>query len=148
MAKQRPQLRLRDIVGLVWAFGPTFEKTLIQRLPALESSLYRMPVVNLCFPELPTKENDLIPNLAGEIQQSLIKILNLNTNRVDFLDGILSLLNRGPLGHALTRHSSDINKHAPRKEDVLAEHLQLGFDQAGTRLALNRPPEQGFENGQ
>src|ERR1700723_2627478 len=112
--------------GLVWAFWAALEKTLVQRLPALESSLYRVPIVNLCFPQLPTKQNDLIPNLAGEIQQSLIKILNLDTNGVDFLDCILSLLDRGALGHALTRYRSDVNQHAPRKEDVLAEHLQLG----------------------
>jgi hypothetical protein len=136
-------------VGLVWPFRAALRmKTLIERLSALEASLDRMPVVDLCFAQLPAEQNDLVADLAGKIQQSLIEILYLDANRIDFLDRILGLLDRGPLGHALTRHGRDIHQHPSREEDILAEHLQFRFDQAGTRFAFDRPPQKGFENRQ
>jgi hypothetical protein len=123
-------------------------KTLIERLSALEASLYGMPVVDFCFAQLPAEQNDLVADLAGKIQQSLIEVLYLDANRIDFLDRILGLLDRGPLRHALTRHRRDIHQHSSREEDILAEHLQFRFDQTGTRFAFDRPPQKGFENRQ
>jgi hypothetical protein len=123
-------------------------KTLIERLSALEASLYGMPVVDFCFAQLPAEQNDLVADLAGKIQQSLIEVLYLDANRIDFLDRILGLLDRGALGHALTRHRRDIHQHPSREEDILAEHLQLRFDQTGARFAFDRPPQKGFENRQ
>jgi len=136
-------------VGLVRSFGAALRmETLIERLSALKPSLYRMPVVDFCFAQLPAEQNDLVADLAGKIQQSLIEILYLDANRIDFLDRILGLLDRGPLGHALTRNRRDIHQHPSREEDILAEHLQLRFDQTGTRFAFDRPPQKGFENRQ
>jgi len=65
---------------LVRPLRAAFEKALIERLPALEAGLYRMPVIDFCFPELPAQQNNLVPQLAWEIQQSLIKIFYLDTN--------------------------------------------------------------------
>ena len=123
-------------------------ETLIEWLSALEASFYGVPVVNFCFAQLPAEQNDLLPDLAGEIQQSFIEILYLDANRIDFLDRILGLLDRGALGHALTRNRRDIHQHPSGEEDILAEHLQFGFDQTGTRLGIDRPPQKGFENRQ
>jgi len=123
-------------------------KTLIERLSALEACFYGVPVVNSCFAQLPAEQNDLVADLAGKVQQSFIEILYLDANRINFLDRILGLLDGGALGHALTRHRRDIDQHPSRKEDVLAEHLKFRFDQTGTRLAFDRPPQKGLENRQ
>ena len=48
----------------------------------------------------------------------------------------------------LTTIRRDIHQHPSREEDILAEHLQLRFDQTGTRLAFDRPPQKRLENRQ
>jgi hypothetical protein len=116
-------------------------KTLIEGLSALEACFYGVPVVNSCFAQLPAEQHDLVADLAGKVQQSFIKILYLDANRINFLDRILGLLDRGALGR-------DIDQHSSREEDILAEHLQFRFDQTGTRLAFDRPPQKGLENRQ
>jgi hypothetical protein len=35
--------------ALVGSFRAAFEETFVERLPALESSFYGVPVINLCF---------------------------------------------------------------------------------------------------
>jgi hypothetical protein len=123
-------------------------KTLIEWLSALEAGFYRVPVVNFCFAQLPAEQNDLVAYLAWKIQQSFIEILYLDTNRINFLDRILGLLDRGTLGHALPRHRCDVHQHPTGEEDILAEHLQFRFDQTGARFAFDRPAQKGFENRQ
>jgi hypothetical protein len=134
---------------LVRSFRPALlMKALIEGLSALEACFYGVPVVNSCFAQLPAEQHDLVADLAGKVQQSFIKILYLDANRINFLDRILGLLDRGALGHALARHRRDIDQHSSREEDILAEHLQFRFDQTGTRLAFDRPPQKGLENRQ
>ena len=123
-------------------------KTLIERLSTLKAGFYSVPVVNFCFAQLPAEQNDLLADLAWEVEQTFIEIFYLDANRIDFLDRILGLLDRGTLGHALTRNRRDIHQHPSREEDILAEHLQFRFDQTGTRFAFDRPPQKGFENRQ
>jgi hypothetical protein len=123
-------------------------KTVIERLSALKAGFYGVPVVNSCFAQLPAEQNNLVADLAWKVEQTFIKVLYLDTNRINFLDRILGLLDRGALGHALTRNRGDIHQHPSREEDILTEHLQFRFDQTGTRLAFDRPPQKGFENRQ
>jgi hypothetical protein len=58
--------------GLVGPFRAALLETLVEGLSALESSLHGMPVINLCFTQLPTEQDDLLADLAWEIQQSFI----------------------------------------------------------------------------
>jgi hypothetical protein len=83
---------------LVWSFRAALEKTFVERLPALEPSLQGVPKLDLRFAQLPTEQYSLFPKLAGEIQQTLVEIFYLNTDLVDFLDCVLSLLHGSPLG--------------------------------------------------
>jgi hypothetical protein len=120
----------------------------IEWLSTLKSSLDGVPVVDSCFAQLPTEQNDLLPGLEWEIKQALVEILYLDANRIDFLDCILGLLDGGALGHAFVRYSTDIDQHASGEKDILAEHLQFCFDETGTSLGVNRPPQQGFQDRQ
>jgi hypothetical protein len=133
---------------LVWSFWPTLLKTFIERLSALKSSLYGMPVVNFGFPQLPAKQHDLLSGLKWEVQQPFVEILYLDTDRINFLDRILGQLHRRTLTHTFARHGSDINQHAPGEKDVLAEQLQFRFGHTGTRLGVDGPPQQRFQNRQ
>jgi len=89
-------------LALIGSFRPALLKALVETLSALESRFDGMPVINFCFPQLPTEQHDLLSDLAGEIQQAFVEILHLDANRVDFLDCILGLLDRGALGIVTT----------------------------------------------
>jgi hypothetical protein len=133
---------------LVRSFRPALLKTFIQGLSALESSLYRMPVVNFRFPQLPAKQHDLLSGLKWEVQQAFVEILYLDTDRINFLDRVLGLLHSRTLPHPFARHGSNINQHAPGEKDILAEQLQFCFGQTGARLGVDCPPQQRLQNRQ
>ena len=101
-------LRCEKAACLVRSFRPAFLKTFIQALPALESSLYGMPVVDFRFPQLPAEQHDLLSGLKWKIQQPLSEILDLDTDRINFLDRILGLLDRRALSHTFARHGSHV----------------------------------------
>jgi TatA/E family protein of Tat protein translocase len=114
----------------------------------LKTSFHGVPEVDLRFAQLPTKKNRLLPELAGKIEQAFIKVFYLDTDGVDFLNGILGLLHRGALGHAFAGHIGYVDQQAAGKKDFLAEHLKVSFQPTGSRLGINRPPQQRFENRQ
>jgi hypothetical protein len=134
---------------LVRSFGAALlMKTIIEWLSALEASFHGVPIVNLCFAQLPAEENDLVADLAGKVQQSFVEILYLDANRINFLDSILGLLNRRPLSHPLARNRRYIDQHPSREEDILAKRLQFRFDQAGTGFTFDRPTQKGLQDRQ
>jgi TatA/E family protein of Tat protein translocase len=114
----------------------------------LKTRFHGVPEIDFRFAQLPTKQNGLLPELAGKIEQSFIKVLYLDPDGVDFLNGILGLLHRGALGHAFAGHIGYVDQQATGKEDFLAEHLEVDFQPAGSRLRINRAPQQRFENRQ
>jgi hypothetical protein len=116
------------VEGLVGLSGAAFLKALIERLPALESGVDRMPEIYFAFAELPAEQDHLLPDLAGKIKQSSIEIFYLNANGIDLLNRVLGLLNCGPLGYPLSCHRRDVDQHPSGEEDIFTEHLQFCFD--------------------
>ena len=111
-------------------------KAFVEGLATLESGFYSVPVVYFCFSQLPTEQDDLVSNLAWEIEEALVEVFYLDADGIDFLNRVLGLLDGGALRHALTSDSRYIHQHAAGKEDVLTEHLEFGFHQIGTRLGI------------
>src|SRR5215469_4128397 len=68
------------------------EDSLVNRLAAFEALFQAVPVLDLLFAVAPAKQDHLILESAGEIEQADLQIFYLHADGVDFGDGILGVL--------------------------------------------------------
>src|ERR1700758_1312045 len=80
---------------------PAARNALVNRLAAGKSFLGAVPVRDRCLAQLPAQQDDLALDFAGKVQQADVEILHLDSDRVNFGEGVFrALLSLSPLGLA------------------------------------------------
>src|SRR5712692_2172089 len=111
--------------------------SLVHRLTSGKTLTHSVPVSNRRFSQLPAQQDDLAVNLAGEIQQADVEVLDLDSDGINFghrvfyaLNGLLPL--RFP-----SSQMDNIQRHAPAKKHPVGDFLELRIHRLHQFLALD-----------
>jgi len=107
-----------------------------------------VPVLDGWLAQLPAQQEDLALHLAGKIEQSDVEVFHLHAGGVNFGDGILDAPNRLLALRLAPRQMDDIQQRAAAEKNPVRRLLQLGVHVFNQLLAVDRLPEQRFQNRQ
>src|SRR5512138_356426 len=115
-------LRARLLIALVFA---GVDDALVDRFPSGEAFFETMPVGDALLAELPTEQDDVVTDLAREVEQADIEIFYLYADRVDLGYGILGALD----GFLALRLEAgvflDVEQQTAREQDALVDEVEL-----------------------
>lgn len=119
--------RRRGSVRSVAGVGAAAE-AVVDGLAAFEAGLEGMPVLDGRFAETPAKENNLVIDTAGKIEEAGFKILDLDTDGVDFRDGLADALEMGLHLCADAGDIGGVDAKTAGQVNALGDCGESGFD--------------------
>jgi hypothetical protein len=127
---------------------PSFGDPLVDRLAAGETLGYAVPVSDAVLAKFPAEQNNLSIYFAREVEQANIEIFNLNTDGVDFGEGVFDSVD-GFLALCFpTGKMNDVNRHAAAEKNVMREVLGFFINRLDQAFAIDGRTQQGFKNGE
>jgi len=140
--KYQKSLALGDVLGL------STGDAIVDRLAASEALFGSVPMGDGRLAQFPAEQDDLIVDLAGEIEEADVDVLDLNADGIDLVEGVADALD-GFLALGATQSDLlDLDESAAGKKDALVKLGKFAVDFLDELLAIDGLAKQALENGQ
>jgi len=135
-------------VGAVGARGFAAAEAVVYGLAAFEAGFEGVPVVDGGLAHAPAEEDDLVVEAEGEVEEAGVEVLDLDSDGIDFGDGLFDAREVGVHFGALADDGGYVDLHAAGEVDAAAQLAKFLLHSLRVLLAREGALEQGLKDGE